>query len=77
MLSKDIVQEIIKEKNTSKKQIQEATENMMRKEGVNFTKEEYDAFLSYLDFDSCGYLSKKSFRKAMFEESEKEARERF
>ena len=61
----------------SRDDLKAQTENIFKEEGINFTHEHYDAYLAYFDFDSTGNLTTKSLTHSIFQEDEKDARERF
>lgn len=48
----------------------------MKKEGINFHKEDYEAFGAYLNYDVHGNISLNKINHEVFLETEKEARDR-
>jgi DNA polymerase III delta prime subunit len=53
------------------------TEKILKREGVNFHKDDYEAFAAYLNYDANGNIAVDRLNYFVFDESEEEARERF
>ncbi len=52
------------------------TEKILKREGINFHKEDYEAFGAYLNYDVNGNISVDKINHQLFLESEKQAQDR-
>ena len=50
----------------SKEDLAKQTQSLLQREGVNFQKEDYDAFVACMDFDVNGMISKENVRNTVF-----------
>ena len=49
---------------------------LLQKEGINFSKQDYDCFIGYIDYNSQGVIAKSDLKKFIVDETSKEAEDR-
>lgn len=60
----------------SKTKMRREVEELLKSKGINFTQDDYDCFISYLDFNAKDQIYSKDFQRLLAEHP-KQAQERF
>jgi Ca2+-binding EF-hand superfamily protein len=73
----ELYKQLLKNNIISQNDVIASTEKLLKREGINFHKEDYEAFAAYLNYDTNGNITLDRVNYFVFEEPEQQARDRF